>query len=467
MVICNGMKQRLDLSFAAVLVPLDYAALLAAGWLAYTLRFNQAADLLPIVATVPFGTYLRILAIVAAGWTAVLAMVGVYRLRQPVSSELGKIFLGASTSVLLIIVLIFFQREFFASRFIIIAGWLLAVLLLWLMHLLIRGIQHILLRQGIGARQVVLFGHDQTAEEIVRLFRRRPAMGYRVLHAWSDVSVDSLAAFDTLLDSGQIDEVLQVDPTIPKTQTLQLLERCSAHGIPFSFAADVFDTQAGNVIFHDIAGVPMIKIQRTPLDGWGRILKRGVDILVGTAVFLIVLIPGIIVAVLIKIDSTGPIFMQLDRVGQSQKIFKLWKFRSMIKDAEALKPQLLEQNERSDGPLFKISRDPRITRVGRFIRKTSIDEFPQLFNVLRGEMSLIGPRPHEPEEVARYEAHHKKLLTVKPGMTGMAQVSGRSNLSFEEEVRLDTYYIEHWSLSLDFTILARTPMAVFRVDTAA
>lgn len=461
------MKQRLDLSFAALLVPLDYAALLAAGWLAYTVRFNQAADLLPIVTTVPFVTYFRILSIVAAGWTAVLALTGVYRLRQPVSSELGRIFLGASTSVLLIIVFIFFQREFFASRFIILAGWLFALVLLWCIHLLVRGLQHLLLRQGFGARQVVLFGHDRTAEEIVRLFRRRPEMGYRVLHAWSDVTVDTLTAFDQLLKVGTVDEVLQADPTLPKSQTLQLLERCSAHGIPFSFAADVFDTQAGNIVFHDLAGVPMIKIQRTPLDGWGRILKRTVDVLVGSIVFLIVLLPGIIVAVLIKLDSTGPVLMQLDRVGQSQKIFKLWKFRSMIKDAHALKTQLLDQNERADGPLFKISHDPRITRVGRFIRKTSIDELPQLLNVLRGDMSLIGPRPHEPEEVARYEARHKKLLTVKPGMTGMAQVSGRSNLSFEEEVSLDTYYIEHWSLSLDFTILVRTPMAVFRTDMAA
>lgn len=461
------MKRRTDLSFAAFLVPLDYAALLAAGWLAYTLRFNQAADILPIVATVDYAGYLRLVAIAAAAWVAVLAMAGAYRLRQPLSSELGRIFLGASTSVLLIIVFIFFVREFFASRFIIVVSWVFAVVLLWSMHLIVRGLQHMLLRQGIGARYVVLFGHDQTAEEIVRLFRRQPGLGYRIEHAWADVGVDSLAAFDAVLQSESIDEVIQADSTLPKSQTLQLLERCTAHGIPFSYAADVFDTNAGNVQFHDMAGVPMIRIQRTPLDGWGRIIKRAIDIIVGLLALIIFFIPGIIVAIIIKIDSAGPVFMRLDRVGQSQRIFKLWKFRSMIKDAHALKPQLLDQNERADGPLFKIARDPRITRVGRFIRKTSIDELPQLFNVLTGDMSLVGPRPHEPEEVARYEARHKKLLTVKPGMTGMAQVSGRSNLSFEDEVRLDTYYIEHWSLGLDMTILVRTPMAVVRVDSAA
>ncbi|MEK7537525.1 MAG: sugar transferase [Patescibacteria group bacterium] len=461
------MKRRIDLLFAALLVPLDYASLLAAGWLAYTLRFRQITSLLPIVDTVPFGTYARLLVIVAIGWVAVLALAGVYRLRQPVSSELGRIFLGASTAVLLVIVFIFFRREFFASRFIILAGWVLAVIMLWLVHLLVRGLQRLLLRRGIGARQVVLFGHDRTAEEIVRMFRHQPGMGYQVRQAWAEVSLDSLAAVDDLLKTGTIDEVIQADPTIPKAQTLQLLERCTDHGVTFTYAADVFDTQAGNVVFRDLAGVPMIEIKRTPLDGWGRILKRTLDLALGWLAAMAAFVPGLIVAIIIKLDSAGPVFVRLDRVGQGQRKFKLWKFRSMIRDAHALKPQLLARNERADGPLFKITRDPRITRVGRFIRKTSIDEVPQLINVIRGQMSLVGPRPHEPEEVARYDAGHKKLLTIKPGMTGMAQVSGRSNLSFEEEVQLDTYYIEHWSLGLDLAILLRTPLAVIRTDTAA
>lgn len=461
------MKRRLDLLFAGILVPLDYAALLLAGWLAYTVRFHQITGLLPIVDTVPFGTFFRLLVIVAIGWVGVLAIAGVYRLRQPVSSELGRIFLGASTAVLLIIVFIFFKREFFTSRFIILASWILAVLLLWFVHLAVRGVQHLMLRRGIGARQVVLFGHDQAAEEIVRLFRSQPGMGYRVLQAWSDVSLDSLQAFEALLKSGSVDEVIQADSTIAKGQTLQLLELSTEHGVVFKYAADVFDTQAGNIRFHDMAGVPIIEILRTPLDGWGRILKRTLDVVIGFIVFIIVLIPGLVIAAIIKLDSAGPVFVKLERVGQGQRKFYLWKFRSMIRDAHALKPQLLNQNERADGPLFKIAKDPRITRVGRFIRKTSIDEFPQLLNVLKGDMSLVGPRPHEPEEVARYDARHKKLLTIKPGMTGMAQVSGRSNLSFEEEVRLDSYYIEHWTLSLDIAILARTPMAVLRIDTAA
>jgi exopolysaccharide biosynthesis polyprenyl glycosylphosphotransferase len=261
--------------------------------------------------------------------------------------------------------------------------------------------------------------------------------------------------------------VIVADPNIPKVETVQVLERCNDNNVAFRYVADLFETELGRIHITDIAGVPIIEVRRTPLDGWGRIIKRTVDIVGSLLGLIIALIPGIIVALAIKLDSAGPVFLPLDRVGQGQRRFILWKFRSMIKDAHALKSQLMAQNERADGPLFKINNDPRITRVGQFIRKTSLDELPQLLNVLTGTMSLVGPRPHEPEEVARYERHHKKLLTVKPGMTGMAQVSGRSNLSFEEEVRLDTYYIENWSLSLDFQIMVRTPLAVLKIETAA
>ena len=138
----------------------------------------------------------------------------------------------------------------------------------------------------------------------------------------------------------------------------------------------------------------------------------------------------------------------------------------MIDNAHLLKKEMIQLNERNDGPLFKMKNDPRVTRVGRFLRRARIDELPQLFNVLRGDMSLVGPRPHEPEEVAKYEKHHKKLLTIKSGMTGMAQVSGSSDLSFEEEVKLDTYYIENWSPALDIKILLKTLVILFKDRSA-
>lgn len=157
--------------------------------------------------------------------------------------------------------------------------------------------------------------------------------------------------------------------------------------------------------------------------------------------------------------------MGLKRISQRRE-FDLYKFRSMIKNAEELKNNLMEYNERKDSPLFKMKNDPRITRIGRFLRKYRIDELPQLFNVLRGEMSLVGPRPHQPDEIEKYEKHHKKVLLIKPGVTGMAQISGSSDLPFEEEVRLDTYYIENWSLSKDIYILLKTLIILFKDRSA-
>ncbi|MCK5085853.1 sugar transferase, partial [Candidatus Parcubacteria bacterium] len=182
----------------------------------------------------------------------------------------------------------------------------------------------------------------------------------------------------------------------------------------------------------------------------------------------------IIMAIVIKLDSDGPVFERLERVSRGKK-FRLYKFRSMVKNAHLLKydkngnlkPEFEKLNERNEGPLFKIKNDPRVTRVGRFIRKTRLDEFPQLINVLRGEISLVGPRPHEPEEVARYKKHHRKLLTIKSGITGMAQVNGSSDLDFEREAKLDIYYIENWSLFLDFIILIKTLLSFVKGDRSA
>ena len=175
-------------------------------------------------------------------------------------------------------------------------------------------------------------------------------------------------------------------------------------------------------------------------------------------------------ALFIKIDSKGPVFFSrrdddspLYRVGQGGKLFHYLKFRSMSPKTDSLRyGELAEKNIRDDGPMVKIEDDPRVTRVGRLIRRWSIDELAELFLVFRGYMSLVGPRPHLPEEVAKYEHHHKKVLTIKPGMTGLAQISGRSDLTFEEEVKLDTYYIENWSLLFDLSIFLRTPLAVLK-----
>jgi exopolysaccharide biosynthesis polyprenyl glycosylphosphotransferase len=219
----------------------------------------------------------------------------------------------------------------------------------------------------------------------------------------------------------------------------------------------------------NLSGVLLFRVKRTTLEGWGSIYKRIFDIVVASLAIIILSPIYILTIIAIKLDSPGPILYKNKRVGVAKKMFNVYKFRSMYQDmctdetntaSIELEQKLLAEKNTKSGPLYKIKDDPRVTRLGKFIRRTSIDELPQFFNVLQGTMSLVGPRPHQPREVDKYKQHHKKVLTIKPGITGMAQINGRSDLSFEEEVLYDTFYIENWSIWLDIIILLKTPWAV-------
>jgi lipopolysaccharide/colanic/teichoic acid biosynthesis glycosyltransferase len=237
--------------------------------------------------------------------------------------------------------------------------------------------------------------------------------------------------------------------------------------LQFLYLADLFPSVNLSPIYHSLGGWSVIEIPKTPLDGWGAIYKRLFDVLVGSLLFALTLPVQILVAVMVLIDSPGGIFFsrlpdgsKVLRVGQGGRPFHYFKFRSMQKDRHFERYGALQERNERKGPLVKITNDPRITRVGAFIRATSLDELPELWMVLMGRMSLVGPRPHEPEEVAKYQPEERRVLTVKPGMTGMAQVSGRASLDFLDEVALDMHYIENWSPWLDLIILLKTPWAV-------
>jgi exopolysaccharide biosynthesis polyprenyl glycosylphosphotransferase len=229
--------------------------------------------------------------------------------------------------------------------------------------------------------------------------------------------------------------------------------------------ADLFPLQLATSRLHTLEGIPMLSLTMVSEDAPRVALKRSMDI-AGAGILLLLLSPLFaLVAFLIKITAPGPVFFLQERVGLNQRKFHMIKFRSMVVDAEARKEQLQLHNE-SDGPIFKIKNDPRVTPVGRWIRRLSIDELPQLVNVLKGDMSLVGPRPHPSKEVAKYNWHHRRRLSVKPGMTGLAQVSGRSSLAWEKTVDLDLQYIDTWSIWADILILFRTVKAVVSANGA-
>jgi exopolysaccharide biosynthesis polyprenyl glycosylphosphotransferase len=437
--------------------------------LTYILRFKTFVSLRPVIYQISFDKYILSIALIALSWLIIFVIAGLYNIgsRHKFTTDVGRIFLACTTGIMLVIVFIFFQRELLSSRFIVLAGWLMAFIFILIERLVVRLIRQVLFKKGIGIQKIILIGNHQTGEEIAKTIYKNPTLGYQVLERIKDITKATPEYLKNLWENnlGEIDEIIQMETNIDQQQELAILDFCDEHNIIFRYAADLFNTQTSNIAIDTIAGVPIIEIKRTPLDGWGKIIKRFFDILLST-IGLILLSPFfIIMATIIKLDSAGPVFVKLDRIGQKHKKFELLKFRSMVKNAAQMKQDLMYLNERS-GPLFKIKDDPRVTRVGRFIRRTSIDELPQLWNVLRGEMSLVGPRPHEPQEVSKYEKHHKRLLGIKPGITGMAQISGRSDLNFEDEYRLDIFYIENWSLGLDLRILFKTLPVVLSKKSA-
>ncbi|MET4899393.1 sugar transferase [Paenarthrobacter sp. CC6] len=235
----------------------------------------------------------------------------------------------------------------------------------------------------------------------------------------------------------------------------------AARNIGLIMAPALTDIAGPRIHTQQVAGLPLIHVTTPTLEGGQRVAKRLFDICVSGILLVLAAAPMLVLAALVKIDSKGPVLFRQDRVGIEGKHFQMLKFRSMDVDAEARLAELQQRNE-GNGLLFKIKDDPRITRVGGVLRKYSLDELPQLFNILAGSMSLVGPRPPLPREVEAYENDVRRRLLVKPGLTGLWQVSGRSNLSWQDSVRLDLYYVENWSLAGDLVIILRTVRAVFR-----
>jgi exopolysaccharide biosynthesis polyprenyl glycosylphosphotransferase len=463
--------KKSDLAFTAILVPLDYLLVFAAALTARSLRFGALAGIRPAIVTIPFSDFLGFSAIAATVFVLCFAVAGLYGVSGPrkLKSEISRILLASSTAIMAVIVLIFFDGALFASRFIVLAAWILAFLYVAAGRIVVRFIQRLLIRVGIGTNKVAVVGsEDRTTKLLVQEFKKNPAIGYVTVRQVPNFDDAAVADLDALSKSGGLDEILVTDPDIDRETLERILGFAQSHHVVFRYSADLLATHAKNIDIGALAGVPIIEIKGTRLDGWGRIFKRISDFIVSALLIIITSPIMLVTAIAIALDSKGPIFFTtlddgtpVTRVGEHGAPFRYFKFRSMRPKTHSLRyGELSRLDTRSDGPLVKIKNDPRVTRVGRFIRTWSVDELPELFLVLMGKMSLVGPRPHLPEEVAKYDDRQRRVLTIKPGITGMAQVSGRADLTFDEEVRLDTYYIENWSPWLDLAILLRTPLVV-------
>lgn len=466
--------KRFEIFLMVLQVPLDVLMLLLAGMSGYVLRFTDwATALKPVVFSLTLTGYLSLVLAVIPIWLIAFALLGLYTpdANKKYVQEVVRIFLSSLVGLSVIALYILFTQQTFDSRFLVVASIGFGFVYVSLGRLFMRGLRVVFYRSGVGRRRVVLIGEGEIASSIESILSERTSLGYEIVGRFNNFS----ESIKTKIVKYFPDEIIFANPRSHEEETLQAIDFANEKHIVFKYSADLFSTYSANMTVYPLGGIPIIELKRTPLDGWGRVVKRFVDIVVGF-LLLIVLSPlMLLTALLILVETGRPIIYKNERVGlRGQKFFTL-KFRSMYqkdstgsqfgdnaKHAERREKLLIKKQNSKQGPIYKIANDPRVTPFGRFIRRFSIDEMPQFINVIAGDMSIVGPRPHQPREVAQYQKEHKKVFTLKPGITGLAQISGRSDLTFEEEHRLDVFYIEKWSLLLDIVIFLKTPFVLFK-----
>lgn len=325
-----------------------------------------------------------------------------------------------------------------------------------------------------GPLHILVVGTGERASRLVELLERNVEWGLKVvgfldvpngvgsrLHVRGPI-LGTVSDIGNVLKHHVVDEVIVAVPRTLLNETQAIAEACEEEGVRLRFMADVFDLQVSRLRMVELGGVPLLTFEPVAQDEVQLLIKRLLDLTLTLLAMPFVLPVMGLIALLIKLDSPGPVFFVQERVGLHKRVFRMYKFRSMYRDAEARLKEIEHLNE-AEGPIFKIRNDPRVTRVGRFLRRTSLDELPQLFNVLKGDMSLVGPRPMSLRDVNLFDRGiQRKRFSVRPGLTCLWQISGRSNLPFSRWLELDLEYIERWSLWLDLKILFKTIPVVLR-----
>lgn len=460
-------RRYLSIAVAVSDVLLINLAFAIAYWMRYSMQWFAAVDEANFV---PYSAFIPISLALTALLLGIYKLNGVYD--QPRGSswfdEVYSLMTGTATGIILMVfVMVFLFRSLFYSRLVFFYGGILVTIFLSASRLAKRLLRDRLRRKGLGVDRLLIVGVGEVGRTVMRHVVAQPSLGYHVIgfvdddpdKASTDIgrfrALGSTAHIPRLVKEMAVDEVIITLPWMYHRKIVSIIAQCEREQVRVRIVPDMFQMTLSHLDVEDLGGIPMIGVRDISIGRTQMLLKRAMDVSI-SSIGLILLLPFFaLLALLIKLDSNGPVFFTQIRVGKGEHLFACYKFRSMRRGAEAEQDGLRTLNE-TDGPIFKMREDPRITRVGRVLRRTSLDELPQLFNVLMGHMSLVGPRPAPPSEVQRYQPWHKRRLEVAPGITGLWQVSGRSELSFDEMVLLDLYYIEHWSPVLDLQIMLRT-----------
>ena len=447
----------------------DLILINAAFVLAYVVRYRYEW-LLETTAYDPYQDYISQQILLTILLIITFAQNSVWQRRrgEPWIDEMSRVTYATATGIALMVAYTFFFRPLAVSRLMLIWALIFIIAFIGLARLLRRFILGLLYRRNIFVDRVLMVGSGEVGRSVMRTLMARSDLGYQTIGYLDDGSGENNIGLGRMPHLGsiyQLEEVLIAHPdlhtvfiSLPGDMHERIsasMQICQKHGVRAQVVPDLLQLSLNRVAFNNMAGIPLLGVRDVRISRTGQLLKRALDLTLLAIGAIPVLIIGTIIAIAIKLDSPGPVIYSGERVGKNGKPFKFYKFRSMVEGAELQKEELEHLNER-DGPIFKIKDDPRRTRVGVVIRRLSLDELPQLYNILVGNMSWVGPRPPLPEEVARYKPWHWQRLSTIGGLTGLWQVSGRSDLTFDEQCLLDIYYIEHWSLALDIRILLQT-----------
>ncbi len=384
-------------------------------------------------------------------WGSLAVLVGLYKEENvPLSDEIGRILFVIPGVFILFLALLFVYRSFWFSRQIALTSAVFMLVGVFVIRLVVWVGQTACYRRGWFTRKVVILGKGEDADHLYERLKTHPQTGIEPMTRLSDI-----AELDRELAHGKIQEVFIADRNLSTSDLLNLITRYSLRNIRFHIVPGVLDLLASRVSVAEAGDIPLLTIRDVGLRGGKALLKRSFDVLLSLMTLIILAPIFLLVALVIRLDSHGPILIRQSRIGRDGLPFQMLKFRSMRLGANVEEEHLRHLSGQTEGT-FKLQNDPRVTRVGSWLRRFSFDELPQLWNVLRGEMSLVGPRPALPQEVAKYSDWNRKRLRIRPGVTGLWQVSGRSDISFPEMIRLDLFYIENWSLWLDCKLLLRT-----------
>lgn len=463
-----GMIKNHQKTLNRIHVVIDLVLVVVAYALSYGFRFLWLRWI-PIFDKQPgtyleFGIYMSYLWFILPGYLIILLTNGVYRPQRSNGRflEIMRIVRINIIGMFYIMALLFLIKEMNISRWFLVIFFLLNVFLELAYRFVLRRTLRKIRKEGYNIKHVLLVGYSRTAEGLIDRMKANPQWGYHVIGILDDMMetgtrykgipvIGMLETLEQQLDDYDLDEINITMKMEDYTRLAEIVAKCEKSGVHTKFLPDYQDIIPTIPYMEDLEGLPVVHIRKVPLSSseLNRFIKRGMDLMLGTLALLIAAIPMIIVAIIIKCTSKGPVFYAQKRVGYRNKEFLMYKFRSMEVQEE--------EKEKTEWTTFK---DPRVTPIGKFIRKTSIDELPQLWNVLKGDMSLVGPRPERPfyvekfkEEIPRYMVKHQ----VRPGMTGWAQVNGyRGDTSIRKRIDYDLYYIENWTPGFDLLIMFLT-----------